>query len=136
LQRGIEKFLLNPPNRLALRVGIAPKAFALLETTGRRSGRRRLTPVGNGLADGVFWVVAEHGARCDYVKNLMANPKVRARVGRRWYSGTATIVDDDDPFERRRNIDAANGAIGKVDGRIFKASASTPTTVRVDLQVI
>lgn len=36
--------------RFALGAGIAPRAFALLETTGRRTGRARHTPVGNGLA--------------------------------------------------------------------------------------
>ena len=77
LQRTVEKYLLNPPNRLLLRVGIAPKAFALLETKGRRSGEARLTPIGNGMDGSAFWIVAEHGTRCDYVKNRLADPKVR-----------------------------------------------------------
>ncbi|HXR68901.1 MAG TPA: nitroreductase/quinone reductase family protein, partial [Dermatophilaceae bacterium] len=80
VQRWLEKYLFNPPNRLLLRVGLAPKAFALLETTGRRTGEPRLTPVGNGLDGSVFWIVAEHGNRCDYVKNLIADPKVRVKV--------------------------------------------------------
>jgi F420H(2)-dependent quinone reductase len=40
--------------RAWLRVGHAPRAFALLETTGRRSGLARHTPVGNGLAGDTF----------------------------------------------------------------------------------
>jgi len=32
-----------------LQRGMAPDAFALLETTGRRSGQPRYTSVGNGL---------------------------------------------------------------------------------------
>lgn len=78
----MEKYLFNPPNRLLLRLGLASKAFALLETTGRRTGKARLTPVGNGLDRSTFWIVAEHGSRSDYVKNLMADPKVRVKVGR------------------------------------------------------
>jgi hypothetical protein len=35
--------------RLALRAGLAPRAFALLDTTGRRTGLARHAPVGNGL---------------------------------------------------------------------------------------
>lgn len=31
----VEKHLANPPLRLLLRLGIAPRAFALLETAGR-----------------------------------------------------------------------------------------------------
>jgi hypothetical protein len=40
--------------RLALRAGVAPRAFALLETTGRRTGLARHTPVGNGLDGDTF----------------------------------------------------------------------------------
>src|SRR5581483_4597923 len=58
LQRTLEKYLFNPPNRMLLRIGIAPRAFALLETRGRRTGQPRLTPVGNGLDGSTFWVVA------------------------------------------------------------------------------
>lgn len=67
-QRTLEKFVFNPPNRLLLRLGIAPRAFALLETTGRRTGRPRLSPVGSGLEGNVFWIVSEHGDRCDYMR--------------------------------------------------------------------
>jgi deazaflavin-dependent oxidoreductase (nitroreductase family) len=133
LQRRLEKYVFNPATRLLLRLGIAPKAFALLETKGRKSGDARLTPVGNGLDGSVFWIVAEHGARCDYVKNLLADPKVRVKVGRRWFRGTASIVQDDDSLGRRRILDRKNGMIGKADGVIFRASASEPLTVRVDL---
>lgn len=134
LQRTLEKYVLNPPNKLLLRLGVAPRAFALLETTGRRSGRARLTPVGNGLDGSVFWIVSEHGERCDYVKNLMSDPKVRVKVGRRWYGGTAAVVADDNAYRRRRTLDAENGIVGRADGVIFRASASKPVTVRVDLE--
>lgn len=133
VQRLLEKYLFNPPNRLLLRLGVAPRAFALLETTGRRTGEARLTPVGNGLDGSTFWIVAEHGSRCDYVKNLIANPKVRVKVGRRWHSGTASVVADDDPLARRRTLDRKNGLIGRADGVIFQASASEPRTIRIDL---
>jgi deazaflavin-dependent oxidoreductase (nitroreductase family) len=129
----LEKYVLNPPNRLFLRLGLGPKAFALLETKGRRTGLPRLTPIGNGLDGSIFWIVAEHGDRCDYVKNLIADPMVRVKVGRRWYTGTASLVADDDSFGRRRHLDRKNGLIGRADGVIFKASASEPRTIRVDL---
>jgi deazaflavin-dependent oxidoreductase (nitroreductase family) len=133
LQHRLEKFVINPLFRVAVTVGAAPRAFALLETVGRRTGRRRTTPVGNGIDGDVFWLVSEHGRHGAYVKNLMADPRVRVKVGRRWRAGTATIVDDDDAHARRRLIDAANGVIGRADGMIFRASASTPVTIRIDL---
>jgi deazaflavin-dependent oxidoreductase (nitroreductase family) len=135
MTRLLERYLVNPLTRTILLLGIAPRAFALLETTGRRTGRRRLTPVGNGLEGGVFWLVTQRGERCAYVKNLIAEPQVRVRVGRRWLSGTATLLPGDDGLARRRRMDRENGLIGRADGVIFRAtSAGEPvTTVRIDL---
>jgi len=134
-QRWIEKHLSNPPMRAALRLGIAPGAFALLETTGRRSGKRRLTPVGNGLDGNVFWLVSETGEGASYVANLRANPRARVKVRRRWYTGAASFVPEDDPWTRRHDIDGANGLVGRLDGVIFRASAKRfqPITIRIDL---
>ena len=132
----VEKHLTNPLMRAALRLGIAPRAFALLETTGRRTGQRRLTPVGNGLDGAVFWLVSEKGQRAGYVANLLAEPRVRVKIGRRWHSGRATLVADDDALARRERIDAGNGIVGRFDGVIFRASAgSDPVTIRIDLEL-
>ena len=130
----VEKYVVNPVMRTLLRAGFAPKAFALLETTGRKSGKRRLTPIGNGLDGDTFWLVAEHAERCSYVKNLIADPRVRMKIKRRWYAGRATIVADDDGDHRRRELDRANGIIGRFDGVIFRAAASEPLTIRIDLE--
>lgn len=132
--RPIEKYLANPLNRVALRLGVAPRAFALLETTGRRTGRTRRTPVGNGLEGDTFWLVAEHGERCHYVHNLLANPNVQVKVGRRRRSGVASPVRGDDAWARRHAIDRANGLGGRIDGVIFRASATDPLTIRIDLE--
>lgn len=133
LQRRIEKHLLNPGMRLALRLGVAPRAFALLETTGRRSGRLRQTPVGGVLDGSTYWLVAEHGTGCAYVKNLVAHPEVRIKVGRTWRAGIASVLVDDDALVRRRLLDAANGVVGRADGVIFRRGATRPATVRIEL---
>ena len=80
-----------------------------------------------------FWVVAAHGADSAYVKNLMAEPAVRVKVRRSWFSGRATVVPDDDPLARHHQIVAANGWVGRVDSVFFRATATTPVSVRVDL---
>lgn len=133
VQRAIEKYVSNPGMRLALRAGVAPRTFALLETTGNKTGRRRLTPVGNGLDGDTFWLVSELGLRSGYARNLQANPQVRVKVGRRWYAGIATFLADDDGWKRREEIDRRNGLMGKLDGKIFRASATNPVTIRIDL---
>jgi 2-polyprenyl-6-hydroxyphenyl methylase / 3-demethylubiquinone-9 3-methyltransferase len=134
LTRSLERYAVNPVMRTAVAFNLAPAAFALVATTGRRTGRRRVTPVGNGLEGDVFWLVAEHGLRCDYVKNLLAHPQIEVRAGGRWRRGTAAVMPGDDAAARRRRLDKANGLVGRLDGRIFAATASDPLTIRVDLE--
>jgi deazaflavin-dependent oxidoreductase (nitroreductase family) len=117
----------NRLTRLALRNGIAPRAFALLETTGRRSQQPRHTPVGNGLDGDVFWLVAAHGTQADYVRNLQANPAVRLKIGRQWRTGTATVLPEDDPAARSRMLPH------RWDAAIGRLMASEPLTIRIDL---
>jgi deazaflavin-dependent oxidoreductase (nitroreductase family) len=91
------KYLVNPPTRALFRLGVAVPGTAILETTGRKSGLPRQTPVTDGLEGDVFWIVSEHGRHSAYVRNIEAEPRVRVKVGRRWHTGTAEILDSEDP---------------------------------------
>jgi deazaflavin-dependent oxidoreductase (nitroreductase family) len=122
LERGSNRLM-----RLALRAGVGPHAFALLETTGRRTGQARHTPVGNGLDGDTFWIVAAHGTQADYVRNLQASPRVRVKAGGQWRAGTAVVLPDDDVRARSRMLPC------RWDAAIGKMMASDPLTVRVDL---
>ena len=117
----------NRLTRFGLRRGWAPKVFALLETTGRRSGLPRHTPVGNGLMGGTFWLIAFHGEQADYVRNLLVEPRVRVKIGREWRSGTAVVLPDDDALARSRTLPHQwDKAIGRVIGTEL-------VTIRIDL---
>jgi deazaflavin-dependent oxidoreductase (nitroreductase family) len=119
--------VVNPlVRRLALR-GLTGGAVALLETTGRKSGQKRVTPVGNGLRGDAFWIVTEHGWSSAYVKNVQADPRVRVKVGRRWLSGTAHILPDDDPYERMRILDRG------VNDATVRLVGTEHLVIRVDL---
>jgi deazaflavin-dependent oxidoreductase (nitroreductase family) len=96
--------LVNPVVRRLLERGLFPKTHALLETTGRKSGQPRRVPIGNGLRGDKFWIVTEHGRKADYVKNIQKDPRVRVKVGRQWYGGTAHVLADDDPRQRMRML--------------------------------
>ena len=133
LEHWVQKNVVNPIAGFGLRIGLAPGHFALLETTGRKSGRKHQTPVGGAVLGSAFWVVAVHGADSDYVKNLKAQPAVRVKVRRTWHTGWATVVPDDDPMGRHRQIVAANGWVGRADSVFFRATATTPLSIRVDL---
>lgn len=130
----MQKRIVNPLTRTMMRFGLFPRTYALLETTGRRTGTARRVPVGNGLEGDTFWLVAEHGTRADYVRNLVADPSVRVRLGWRWRRGTATVLPDDDPLARRRAIDRANGLLGRLDGAAFRSNAVDSVTIRIDLE--
>jgi deazaflavin-dependent oxidoreductase (nitroreductase family) len=129
LVRLLQKYLVNPPVKAALAMGITPPTHALLETRGRNTGKPRRNPVGNGLSDDglTFWVVAEHGRDAGYVKNIVANPVVRLKIGRHWRTGRAEIVPDDDPHARLRTIGRP------VNAAMVRAMSTNLLTVRIEL---
>lgn len=98
----------------------------LLETTGRKSGQPRTTPIGGRLAGDKFWLVSEFGERSQYVRNIAANPRVRVRVRGRWYSGTAVILPEDDARARLAELPRMNSAA-------VRAMGDNLLTIRVDL---
>lgn len=124
--------LIDRMMRLAVRRGVGSEATALLETTGRRSGEPRVTPVTNGLDGDTFWIVTEHGERANYVRNLRACPSVRVFVDHRWRRGTARIVDED-PDARLRKITARNPRARR-NTDIVRRVGTVHLVVRVDLE--
>ena len=133
----VQKYLFNPPVKFLFAIGLAAPGRALLETTGRKSGKLRRTPVGGlGLVGRQFWIVAEHGLKTGYVRNIADNPRVRLKLREglrsRWHSGAACLLPDDDPVERQRWLakqlprSAGNSAAVRFFGtQLF--------TVRIDL---
>lgn len=108
LVRTVQRWVVNPVVRSLFALGLNPLGLVVLETRGRRSGLPRRTPVGNGRIGDDLWIIAEHGRRAHYVRNLEHDPtvRVRLRLGLRyvWVTGTATICPDDDPLARQRRI--------------------------------
>jgi deazaflavin-dependent oxidoreductase (nitroreductase family) len=80
----------------------------LLETTGRKSGQPRRTPLGGKRVGDEFWFVSEFGDKSQYVRNIKANPAVRVRLNGKWHNGTAHLVPDDDPHARLRSLPQFN----------------------------
>jgi deazaflavin-dependent oxidoreductase (nitroreductase family) len=134
----LQKYLFNPPIKFLFAVGLVPSGSALLETTGRKTGKPRRTPVGNGRVGEQFWIVAEHGRKAGYVLNIAGNPRVRLKLRdgfrARWYTGTAHVLSDDDPRERQRWLaqqlpgSASNAAAVRLFGTQL-------LTVRIDLDI-
>jgi deazaflavin-dependent oxidoreductase (nitroreductase family) len=140
--------VINSVVRLLLTAGLAPPTYALLETTGRRSGKRRQLPVANGLDGDTFWLIAGLGERAQYMRNIQADGRVRikARPARlrsglrmRWRTGTAQPLPEDDARSRQRQL--AGGRPGyRADAILLRTlarfAAAEMLTVRIDLDPI
>ncbi|MDT5246243.1 MAG: hypothetical protein QOD36_3619, partial [Mycobacterium sp.] len=98
----------------------------LLETTGRKTGEPRRTPLGGSREGNQFWFVSEFGDKSQYVKNIQANPQVRVRLSGKWHSGTAQLVPDDDPHARLQSLPQFNSFGVRTFG-------TNLLTIRVDL---
>lgn len=105
--------------------GLVP-GYGVVETTGRRTGRRRRTPVGGRREGDTFWFVAGIGRSTRYVRNIEANPRVRVKLRGRWHPGTARLCPEDDWRRRRFRVNKMNGVFLWIAG-------GQGMTVRVDL---
>jgi deazaflavin-dependent oxidoreductase (nitroreductase family) len=119
--------VVNPIVRAAARAGIPLPLVVILETRGRKSGEPRRIPVGKAIEGDTLWVIAEHGLSAAYVKNIEADPHVRVRTGRRWRSGTAQVLYDDDWRERQRRLP------NKINSAAVRLMGTEHVTIRVDL---
>ncbi|WP_227979337.1 nitroreductase/quinone reductase family protein [Nocardia spumae] len=118
-----QRWVANPVGR---RVAPYLKSQAVLETVGRTSGLPRRTPIGGKLDGSSYWFVSEFGRGAQYVRNIIANPEVRLQIRGTWHTGTAVLLDEDDPRARLRKLPRINSAAVRTIG-------SNLLTIRVDL---
>ena len=119
--------LFNPFVKAATNAGVPVPSVVILETVGRKSGQPRRTPVGKAIEGDTLWIVAEHGRKAGYVRNIEANPRVRVKVGTKWRDGTAHPLPDDDARVRQRRMP------NKLNSAVVRGMGSDLLTVRVDL---
>ena len=132
----LQKYLLNPPVKLLFALGTVRPGYALLETIGRKTGKPRRTPVGDGRVGKQFWLVAEHGMKSGYVRNIATDPRVRVKLREgfrsRWHTGTASLLPDDDPRERQRWLAQQHPGSGS-NAAAVRFFGTELLTVRIDL---
>jgi F420H(2)-dependent quinone reductase len=92
--------------------------------------------VGDGRIGNEFWLVAEHGMKAGYVRNIERDPRVRLKLreGLRyhWHTGTAHLLLDDDPRERQRWL-ATQLPSSTGNARAVCLFGTQLLTVRIDL---
>jgi deazaflavin-dependent oxidoreductase (nitroreductase family) len=132
----VQKYVLNPPIKLLFALGVVPPGYALLETVGRKTGKPRRTPVGEGRIGKEFWIVAEHGMNAGYIRNIASNPRVRLKLRdglrSRWYVGTAHLLPEDNPRERQRWL-AGQLPSSAANASVVRLLGTQLLTVRIDL---
>lgn len=126
----------GPLVKLAFRFGLPDPGDALLETTARDTGEARITPVCDCLEGNTFWVISQRGRDTQWMRDIELDPRVRVKThpgaAGRWRVGTAHILDDDDPVERRRLLNNGNVA-RQLCLAVSSAATTEPLTVRIDL---
>src|SRR6266478_4438635 len=112
----LQKYFLNPPIKFLFAIGLAPPGY--------------------GRVDNQFWIVAEHGVKAGYVRNIQTNPRVRLKVREgfrvRWHNGTAHLLPEDDPRERQRWL-ATQLPSSAANARVVRLLGTRLLTVRIDL---
>jgi deazaflavin-dependent oxidoreductase (nitroreductase family) len=81
--------------------------FLYLTTTGRKTGLPREIEIWFVEADGRLYILAEHGHKAHWVQNILANPRVRVRVGDQEWDGLAHVLDahhNADAFSNARRL--------------------------------
>lgn len=85
------------PPRIAYSVGLGSLVggfVLLLETTGRKSGLPRITPLQYEEVDGVIYLGSARGTKADWFQNLSADPNVKLTVGSCKFQGLADPITD------------------------------------------
>ncbi len=67
--------------------------YLYLTTIGRTTGRPREIEIWFTERSGRHYVIAEHGERAQWVRNLVANPTVSWQVRGARYAGRARVLD-------------------------------------------
>lgn len=105
--------------------GDAP--YLYLTTTGRRSGLPREIEIWFIRRDGRYYVIAETGERAHWVRNLLADPRVRWRIAEATFPGRARVVDAAaEPCLARAVAAASRAKYGWGDGLIVELVPDPP----------
>lgn len=104
------KRLVNPGMVLLWRLGLGAWCNAwptvggrilVLAHTGRKTGRRRLTPINYAIVNGELYGLAGFGETSDWYRNVKAKPQIELWLPDGWWAGTVEDVSED---ERRGQL--------------------------------
>lgn len=92
--RGFVKWLMQLPI-LLYRLGLGRligSYILLLTTTGRKSGKPRVTAIEHRRIGEAYYVVSGWGAQADWYRNILKDPHVHVRAGAREFDSVADAL--------------------------------------------
>ncbi len=101
-----------------------------LQTTGRTSGRPRTIEIWFGTDGERVYFLAGGGHRAHWVRNLIADPRVRVRIGGQTVAGVARVIEGEDRELLARQLVAAKYQ-GWSEGRPLSSWAAGALPVEV-----
>jgi len=98
---------------------LADEEYCYLTTTGRITGKPHKIEIWFGLNKQSIYLLSGGMDKSDWVRNLLKNPSVTVRLGRKTFKATARIVSNKEEEMMARNMLAdkyherkANGSLG------------------------
>jgi deazaflavin-dependent oxidoreductase (nitroreductase family) len=126
------------PERETRAKAVEPECL-YLTTSGRRSGQPREIELWFTRHGGRYYLIAEHRWETHWVQNLVADPRVRVRVGHEDFRARARVVDADvDPEAHAAAQARSERKYGWGDGLVVELSpeevsaAAAPAPSRTD----
>ena len=89
----------------------------VLNHIGRKTGKRRQTPVNYAMLNGEIYCTAGFGASSDWYLNIIANPQVEVWLPDGWWAGIADeVIDPKLRLPLMREVIIASGAAAPAFG--------------------
>jgi deazaflavin-dependent oxidoreductase (nitroreductase family) len=103
--------------------------FLYLTTTGRRSGEPREIEIWFTQRRERYYLIAEHRWETHWVQNLLADPRVSARVGSLEFPARARVIDADaDAAIHGMAQELSERKYGWGDGLVVELTPEPPST--------
>jgi deazaflavin-dependent oxidoreductase (nitroreductase family) len=106
--------------------------FCYLTTTGRKTGIERTVEIWFGLDGDALYLLSGGGDSAHWVRNLQAAARVKVKIGRMTYPGTARLVETPEEDAKARRLLAAKYQAWE-PGKRLSSWARNSLVVAVDL---
>lgn len=103
-----------------------------LETMGRTSGQARVIEIWFAAEGDRIYLLSGGRDAAHWVRNLQHTPRVRVRLGKRWYVGSARVIEGAPDEQRAREL-LATKYQGWRAGRRLSQWARESLPVAIDL---